>query len=101
MGRNIYVAFFFERLHARITKIKTLIEISVMDIFAVADWPAIVLSLTDDIDFIRRQIIAQQIASHFGCPHLLSIRTPGKKHGVPQTSGIFFEVTAIWLHREN
>src|SRR5512147_110694 len=63
------------------------IELIIMDIFPKAERPSIVSVLIDDVDFIRRQVVAQQVAAHLRDPYLLRLRVKGHKHRVPEACG--------------
>src|SRR3990167_5967072 len=72
-------------IKARILYVDIFIEVCIMNIFSEAVGPAVIFAFFQNIDFVRRYIISQQIAAHVCPPHPTINITPIKKDGVTKT----------------
>src|SRR3989338_7481643 len=83
MGRNVEDRRF--GIVTGVLEVLTFIEIRVMYFSPITDWPTIILAFFDNVYFVRRQIVSQEIPTHFSDPRSLCLRIDGNKYRISQT----------------
>lgn len=76
---------------AGVVDVLVFVVLGIMDAVVVTDGPAVilgggVLARADNVDFIGRNVVAEEIAAHFGGPEVASGGVDGHEGSIAQTS---------------
>lgn len=85
---DVYKCGCYKRCGAGIPYIGVLVKVGVVDVLAVANRPAIVFIRFNYVYFIRWQIVAQIISSHFGGVDFSEDRIGCHEDGIAKSFGV-------------
>lgn len=80
-------------LHGSERRVRYLVAVTVR--------PPVETSAPDDIDLVWREIVAEIVTSHFGCPYFARFGVEPHENAVPESVRVLFRLGAVRFHDED